>query len=500
MKTEQPNYYAILGVDNHASGEAIQKAFSDLRAKYLEMGSLDSSRFQQISYAHEVLSDPERRALYDSLLQEAFAYPALHVDAVLSRTKIGLVDMPQVVYLLVNVYPPKQQEDTQLPLNLCLVLDRSTSMRGARLDRVKAAVEMVLEKLGPDDVVSIVGFSDRAEVLVPPTRGQEKPQMLSRVKSMVASGGTEIYQGLQEGMAQMNQIPLGRHINHLILLTDGHTYGDEDLCLQLAREAAGKSIGITAFGIGLEWNDQFMDRLVAPSSGQSGYIDQPIQIIQYLEQRIKGLGAIYAQNVRLKLDMPNSISVRYGFKMTPYAQPILFDRDYIKLGDIEGRRPLSFLLELSVDPQPVENRITLPVNLVANIPGHKVQERKFRQDLQLVALTNPPPEDVPESLLKAVRILSMYRLNEKVLDDMEAGNVKMAATRLHHLTTRFLEAGQTQLAQQSKMEAERLSAVGDLSAEGRKTLKFGTRSLLNQTMTVLYIQEAPEEPLHDEMP
>ncbi len=497
MKTEQPNYYAILGVDTFASGEAVREAFNALQAQYKENSMLDSSRFQQMSYAYEVLSDPDRRALYDSLLQDASTSPPLQVNAILSRSKIELTDTPQVVYLLVDVRPPQQQEDARLPLNLCLVLDRSTSMRGPRLNRVLAAVEMVLEKLGPDDMISVVSFSDRAEVLVPPTRGQETHRMLSRIKSMIASGGTEIFQGLQVGVEQMRQVALDRYISHLILLTDGHTYGDEDLCVQLAKETAVQGIGFTAFGIGLEWNDQFLDRLVAPSSGQSGYIDQPIQIIEYLEQRIKGLGAIYAQDVRFNLDFPDTVFVRYGFKMTPYAQPINKDHDHIKLGDIEGRRPLSFLLELSIDPQVMENRITLPVNVLANIPGRKIQERKFQQELQIVALDNPPPEDPPESLVKAVRMLSMYRLNEKVLGDMESGNVEMAATRMRHLTTRFLEAGQEQLAAQAQLEAERLSSVGDLSAEGRKALKFGTRTLLNQTMTLMFNAEEMEESAND---
>ncbi len=493
MKNEQPNYYAILGVDNHASDEAIRKAFVDLQAQYEAKNALGSSRFQQISYAFEVLSDPDRRVLYNALLQEAFTSPALQVNAVLSRTKIGLLDTPQVVYLQVDVRPPEQQEDTRLPLNLCLVLDRSTSMRGSRLNRVQVAVEMVLEKLGANDVISVVGFSDRAEVLVPPTPGQETRRIISRIKSMVASGGTEIYQGLQAGVAQMRQMPLERYINHLILLTDGHTYGDEDLCVQLAKETAVQGIGFTAFGIGLEWNDQFLDRLVAPSSGQSGYIDQPIQIIEYLEQRIKGLGAIYAQDVRFKLDFPDSIYVRYGFKMTPYAQPVDKEQDHIKLGDIEGRRPLSFLLELSIDPQPVESRITIPVNLAAILPGHKAQERKFKQDLQIVALKTPPPEDPPDSLLNAVRMLNMYRLNEKVLGDIESGNVEMATTRMRHLTTRFLEAGQDRLAQQAQLEAERLSQIGNLSDEGRKALRFGTRTLLSQTMSLMFRADEDEE-------
>lgn len=484
MSGEPPNYYALLGVNTNASQEEINQAFARLRSAQ-QKGELSGVSLSQVAYAYEVLSDPSRRALYDSLLQETSSAPALRLNAMLSRTRVGLMKTPQVLYLMAEVYPPQQQEDTRLPLNLCLVLDQSTSMRGARLNRVQAAVEKVLEKLGPDDVISIVGFSDRAQVLVPTGVVQEKSRILARVKGMTASGGTEIYQGLQAGVAEMRRLPLSRYLNHLILLTDGHTYGDESLCLQLARETAAQGIGITAFGIGHEWNDQFLDRLVTPSGGQSGYIDQPEEIVKHLDGRIKGLGSVYAQDIRLLLNFPESIFVRYGFKMTPYAQPLAIDAREVKLGNIEGRRPLSFLLELSLEPQLVENRITLPVNLRAEIPAIGNTPQTFKQDLSLLVLANPLPEEPPEALLKAVRMLSMYRLNEKVWEDMESGNMEMATRRMQHLSTRFFEVGQTKLAHQAQVEAERLASLQDLSVEGRKALKFGTRTLLSQTMALM---------------
>jgi Ca-activated chloride channel homolog len=84
--------------------------------------------------------------------------------------------------------------------------------------------------------------------------------------------------------------------------------------------------------------------------------------------------------------------------------------------------------------------------------------------------------------VKAVRLLNMYRMNEKVMDEVEAGQLESATKRMQHLTTRLLEAGQTRLAQQAHLEGERLSNMGSLSSEGRKKLKYGTRALLAQTI------------------
>lgn len=479
--SEQLNYYSILGIEPQASTERVEEAFGRLRGEF-KRRSRDfdkDSRYQQIAYAYEVLIDPDRRALYDSLLQETRP-PALRLDVQVSRDKIAMMESAQLIYLLVEVYPPQQKKDARLPLNLCLVIDRSTSMQGERLERVKTAVELILDQLGPDDVISVVSFSDRAQVILPAAIVQNKRPLLAKIQSMIASGGTEIYQGLSAGITEMRAVSLDNHTNNLILLTDGHTYGDAELCLQLAQQTAKEGIGITAFGIGHEWNDQFLDRLVSASGGQSGYIDKPQQIIDFLQKRINGLGNIYARNVKLLVDFPQTIHLRYGFKLAPYAQPLSIHVREIQLGDIEGRKPLSFLLEMSIDPQPMETRIKVPIQLTADIPGQKSGTATFKESLQLFVLAEAPETNPPEALLRAVRMLNMYRLNEKVWEDVEAGQVDIATRRMRHLTTRFLEAGQTQLAQQASMEAERLAQMGTLSIEGHKTLKFGTRTLLNQ--------------------
>ena len=74
----------------------------------------------------------------------------------------------------------------------------------------------------------------------------------------LASGGTEILQGLNTGLLELDKNRQKYSINHLILLTDGQTYGDEDKCLVVAAEAKRRHIGISTicspralFGIGL---------------------------------------------------------------------------------------------------------------------------------------------------------------------------------------------------------------------------------------------------------
>jgi Ca-activated chloride channel homolog len=263
-------------------------------------------------------------------------------------------------------------------------------------------------------------------------------------------------------------------------LTDGHTYGDADACLSLAEKAYQEGIGISAFGIGAEWNDQFLDKLVAPSGGQSGYIEAPAQIIEFLQQCIHGLGHSYAQNLRLVTDFPVGMRLSYGFKVAPFAQPLACDTAEIKLGVLETHAPLTVLLELTVEPQLPGKGLVLPLTFWGDIPTQPVNSHIAQHNVVVRVSDDSPVEDVPEELIAAVRALNFYRMNEHVWQEVEAGDVDLATMRLRRLTNRLLEAGHTKLAEQAYAETEQLRHMGTLSLEGRKRLKYGTRSLMTQ--------------------
>lgn len=476
------DYYAILGIDPKANAVTIRNAFETLQKSFdpAERNPTRNPEYQRLLNAYEVLSDPTRRVTYDALLLETTMVD-LDVQLMVSRTHLELTDTDQRLYLLVDIRPPKQSGANHLPLNLALVIDRSTSMQGRRLEAVKAAIEMVLAKLSPSDMLSITTFSDRAVVASPVEAVVNKAAIISRLNSIQASGGTEIYQGLQTAVTEMKKLPLANYSNHLILLTDGQTYGDDKECLALAKKMAAEGIGLTAFGIGADWNDQFLDKLVAPSSGHSAFIEQPTSVVNYLQERISGLGTIYAQNMRLVADFPEFMSVQYAFKILPFAQPLVIENQEIRLGNVEGRSRLTFLLEMNIVPQTMERRLTVPVNFVADVPVRQMQQQNFNHTVRLHVLKEVEKQLPPEEIVEAVRTLNMYRMNERVWEDVESGDIDAATQRMRHLTTRLLEAGETQLAQQANLEMDRIATAGTMSLDGRKKLKFGTRALVNRT-------------------
>lgn len=484
--SHQLDFYQILEVSPSATEEDILIAAKRLSSRFPEEARdpVTNDAFKRLLTAYETLSDPERRAVYDRQLK-APPPGLLETKLEASRPSVTAMEGDQLLYLLLDLRSPKQEEKEDLPVNVCLVIDRSTSMKGNRLAQVKAAAKLVVEKLGPKDVISVISFSDRAKVVSPAGRIHNRALLSSRISTMVASGGTEIYQGLKAGVAEMTKVDLGQYVNKLVLLTDGHTYGDSEECLQLAKESAAQGIMFSALGIGTDWNDEFLDQLVSPSAGSSQYIEKPDQIVSYLEEQIEGLGTVYARNVRLTLDLPEGVNIKYVIKLAPFAQPLSTKSNSIKLGPLEGRAPLTILFEVTLSELPLGRALPMKFSLLADIPSKNLEDEPFEEEVTVAVVGEAEKVIPPAGIVRAVQMLNLYRMNERVWEEVEAGQLEMATKRMSRISTRLMQAGQTKLAKEAMQETHRLAQIGTLSEEGRKKLKYGTRSLLTKTMSLM---------------
>ena len=479
MNLHERNYYEVLGLNRNATAIDIEASFQQMYSLYAPGGSqADSVDFEHIRRAYEVLRDQRRRDLYDSLLAEV--HKPIEAKLQVSNQKLAIVDEPQMVYLLVELRSTDAGKREALPLNLCLVIDRSTSMRGDRLRQVRDALDLLLPKLSLGDTLSVISFSDRADVVLPAKPVGEHKEIAGWIGGIEASGGTEIYQGLLSGVKQLRKVSLSEYNNQLILLTDGRTYGDEADCLRLTQEIASADISVHAFGIGTDWDDSFLDALVAPSGGLVEYIDSPEKIVSTLQKRLQGLGETYARQVNLRAVWPQSIELLDSFRLTPYAQPLRSDGDKITLGDIEGGAALSFILAFSVKPQPITTRIRIPLHFSAEIPGDGIQT--FQEQIQLSVVVDPPQISPSRDVIRAVRLLTLHHLHERAWQEAESGQTALAAEHMRYLSTRLLEAGEPDLALQADFEARQLVQTGVLSPSGRKRLKYGTRALTQKTI------------------
>lgn len=480
-----PHLYSILGLSSDATAEDIRDAYRLMARRFhpdVNRNEGAALQFRDIAAAYDVLGDDFKRREYDArrrLAKDDASFFSLRV--IPSKRVLATLSEPQVLYLLVEIVPVRQAKrlHRQTPLNLVLVLDRSTSMRGVRLDKVKIAAHEIIEQLTPKDILSVVSFSDFADVLIEAAPVTNRQSLQSIVSIMRADGGTEILQGLQAGVEQCRK-HLGRHmVNHVILLTDGRTFGDEVACLELAAEAASEGIGISAMGIGEEWNDSFLDELAARTGGTSAYITSPAAVTQFLNERVRALGDSFVERLMVSIAPDADITMESVFKLLPTPQPLNASPQPIPIGNLEHDRSCSVLVQLQMPPTSREGfRTVVRLDVTGDVLlegriGHKVIS-----DFSVELAHEPRAEEPPRPVMDALGKLTLYRMQQKAEQAALLGNPADASRRLENLATRLLAAGQDSLAQMALAEAQRVTKTSMLSEQGRKTLKFGTRMLL----------------------
>jgi len=478
--------YGILGISAEADIHSIKAAYRQAaRRLHPDVNPHKGAalQFQDIVTAYETLNNDLERQRYNMLRGRLAADPLFFtVQATPSKRVLPIMGENQVLYVLVQIMANPSltiAHQKPAPLNMVLVLDRSKSMRGARLDRVKVAAHQIIEQLGENDYLSLVVFSDRAEALITSQPVSEKNNLKSIINTMTADGGTEIFQGLREGFKQVKRHYNPDYVNHIILLTDGETYDDTNLSLELADEAIKKGVGISTMGIGDEWDDVFLDQIASKTGGTCAFVNSPGAVVRFLNDRVRSLGSALAERMCISIAPDSDIKLESVFKLTPNPQPIDHETQPIQLGALEGVRPLTLLVQLLMPAAMQESfRTLLRLDVTGDILSEKRHNYKVISDLSIEAATSPLAEDPPRIILDALGKLTLYRMQQKAEAAIQAGNFDEATRRLENLATRLLAAGQDELARTAMMEAQRVKQTRTLSEEGRKTIKFGTRMLL----------------------
>lgn len=480
------NYYARLGVSQSATKEEIRTAYHQAVRKFhpdvtSEKGATEV--FLNIQEAYDTLSNPTKRAKYDQLLPKDIITPKnVSINAIYSRQTLTAMSRPQLLYVLLNIMaiPDTNGITTQRqPLNICLVLDTSTSMSGARLSAVQNTAIEIIKTLRPSDILSVVTFNDKAEVIISASRNQSINKLQAQISMISTAGGTEIGKGLEAGFQEISRNLRQNYSNHIILITDGRTYGDELTCLNIAGIASDRGITIHTLGIGGQWNDEFLDKLAGITGGSCEFAQTSRGIQKFLKEKFGQIQNTYASNVTIKLDLPDYIDLRYLFRLSPDSASIPIS-DTLSLGHIPKNQNLSLLMEILIRETPTgENMMDiLDGEISFLIPTAPIPNFTSRLTFSRPITAEPRPEPPPQVLVKAMSRLSLYRLQEMAQRDIKRGNINKATGRLKNLATQLLTSGENDLANTVMLELNNIRANRDMSEEAMKQIKYGTRALV----------------------
>lgn len=426
-----------------------------------------------------------------------------------------------LVYALVQVVPDPDAGGSPAPLNLGLVVDASRSMSipilseaqfldlrrkgfaeqvtvdGVRvwqiqvpknthveapsnMDFTKQALGVVADFLQPNDRFSLVAFAQDALVMVRNSPGTQKEllrEAAARLDQIDLGDETFMARGMEKGLEQMRVTLSPERINRMIVLTDGHTQ-ETHACYEWTREAKKAGIVVSTMGLGLDFNEELLISLADVSGGNAYFADEPHEIPQAFRQELTQVKSITWRDLALTISMPADVTLRRAHRVTPTMAALEIENNRLTLGDLHPAAPPSVLLELVVPGRLAGLYRLAQVTLHGRAPGVS-QAQSLAEENVLVRYSDHQGDVAQPNprLMDAVQKVSAFKLHTQALEQVEQGNVAGATRRLRAAGERLIEMGQHDLGQTMLAEADLMEKEGQMSAEGTKKLRYGTRKL-----------------------
>ena len=175
------------------------------------------------------------------------------------------VEDPLERSLPAKLAPPRSPEGTAV----VLIIDKSSSMEGRKMEVARLAAIGVVENLRPIDQVGVLIFDNSFEWAVPIRRVGDDRTLLKRlISGITPDGGTQIAPALTEAYRRIR--PVTATYKHILLLTDG--ISEEGDSLSLAREAETQKITISTVGLGQDVNRNYLERVATFAGGKSYFV------------------------------------------------------------------------------------------------------------------------------------------------------------------------------------------------------------------------------------
>jgi uncharacterized membrane protein len=188
--------------------------------------------------------------------------------------KKGKPEDPLERSLPAKLAPPRSPEGTAV----VLIIDKSSSMEGRKIELARLAAIGVVENLRPIDSVGVLIFDNSFQWAVPIRRAEDRATIKKLISGITPDGGTQIAPALTE--AYQRVLPQTAMYKHIVLLTDG--ISEEGDSMTLTKEALANHVTISTVGLGQDVNRAFLEKVAANADGKSYFLNDPSGLEQLL--------------------------------------------------------------------------------------------------------------------------------------------------------------------------------------------------------------------------
>lgn len=269
------------------------------------------------------------------------------------------------------------------PLNISIVIDRSGSMAGEKMEFARKAAAGIIDQLMPDDFVSIVIYDEYIDVIQEATPVVHKDSIKYKIAKIKPRGSTNLWGGSERGYEQVRANYRKNYVNRVLLISDGNiTAGDKIPSRIMTKVQEYKDIeGITisTFGVGLDYNETLMTGMAENGAGNYYFIDRADKMASIFDKEMQALLNVLAQDAELRIALPKGVIVEnlYPFKFGQTKNEVV-----IRFRDLFSEEIKSLVLQFRLENN-VEKELKFVTRLVYTDIADKTQKEIVNENLLL---------------------------------------------------------------------------------------------------------------------
>ena len=372
-----------------------------------------------------------------------------------------------------------RQAHQRPPVNLSIVLDRSGSMAGEKLEKAKDAAIEALRRLDGQDIFSLVIYDHNVETLVPAQSARNSEWIEGRIREIRAGGNTALFGGVSQGAAEVRKHLGDDYVQRIILLSDGLANvgpSSPDDLERLGASLIKEGISVSTVGVGLDYNEDLMTRLAQKSDGNSYFVRESRDLPRIFAAELGDVLNVVARKVILTIEFldgvrPLRILGRDGRVGSHSVE--------IALNQLYGGQEKYALIEVAVPPAPAQSERRVAVARLA-YEDAVTQEAEKTEATALVKFSERE-EDVVQSVNGAVQddyarnVIAVTK--DEVVELMDQGKKDVALQKLRQVNTDLQQqrAKYNMPAQNAEMKqmAQEAEVLGDkgMDRDMRKTYR-----------------------------
>ncbi|MBA3447803.1 MAG: von Willebrand factor type A domain-containing protein [Pseudaminobacter sp.] len=266
-------------------------------------------------------------------------------------------DHTKLMHVAIKGFDVKPAE--QPKANLVFLIDVSGSMNESdKLPLLQSAFRLLVNKLRPDDTVSIVTYAGEAGTVLEPTKALEREKILQAIDTLRPGGSTAGEAGIREAYRLAEKSFVEGGVNRVMLATDGDFnvgQTDDDDLKRIIEEKRESGVFLSVFGFGRgNLNDQMMQTIAQNGNGTAAYIDTLAEAEKVLVQDASSTLFTIAKDVKIQVEFnPEKVAEN---RLIGYETRALkredFNNDRVDAGEIGSGHSVTAIYEITPKGSP----------------------------------------------------------------------------------------------------------------------------------------------------